>query len=423
MADSGERFPGTSCGHRGSQSESSPVAEENARETGDPARRSPPFEFSLSLQTALAIGAGALGVAAYVYVLGGIVMWLRLTAARLPSDSVTAGFQDRQLLAIGLKALIFEALLLALVTGIVLLAWRAARSLQNHLAGRKREQEAIEEEEVDQVREAEEEHPGATLESAVFSIVLRSLSLALGLVSAAADSANASASVQVAGFVVIAAGAFGVGVTLIFRSAPDWVDRLKGNRWVRRLLIAIRVVVTVAIFAVAVFVMAAPLGLTLIVLLVLVQFSEKVVRLGRVVDKRELVAPVLILAAALNVVILPYLATPPVTFDQAELILAEGPAHAGAYIGRSGDGIYLATCIAEKEGKPGTERIHVYPSDQVRQVILGGPRYSFDDGKRPTIWNLASYFVQRDEIEDTSKIELDLRSELPVCGQVSGSAS
>src|SRR5215218_7048701 len=48
------------------------------------------------VQTAATIGAGIVGLTAYVYILGGTVLWLRLTAARLPADDVMDAFQDRQ---------------------------------------------------------------------------------------------------------------------------------------------------------------------------------------------------------------------------------------------------------------------------------------------------------------------------------------
>jgi hypothetical protein len=47
--------------------------------------------------------AGLAGLGVYVYLLGGIVAWLRVVAARLPAGNVTAAFEDRALVTAGIK--------------------------------------------------------------------------------------------------------------------------------------------------------------------------------------------------------------------------------------------------------------------------------------------------------------------------------
>lgn len=370
-----------------------------------------PTEWSARVQALVAVAAGVVGLTAYVYVLGGVVLWLRMTAARLPTEQATNAFQDRQLLATGLKALGFELILLLVLTLVVWGAWRLARSIGRRVEASRQERATAD----DRPRQAERESSDEELEEDVVSTVLRALAGAVisTSISAAFD---ASARVQWVAFLLIALAGFLLGVLLIFRVSPEWLRQMKEKAWVPTILQVLRWGVTLGVLLFAVYFMAAPLGLTVIVFLVLVQFSERLVQLTTVERMRDLVIPVLILAAALNLVIVPYLATPPVTFDRAAVALAEKKTLEGALIGRADDRLFLATCEAAAKTESKAARVRVIPADQVRQVVLGGTRYSFDDGERPSLWNMMVYLVEQDSIGATSRLELDLRDGRPVCG-------
>ena len=55
------------------------------------------------------------GLAGYVYLIGGVITWVRLVAARLPADPLAAIVDPRVLFAVGLKAIVFVAVVLAVL--------------------------------------------------------------------------------------------------------------------------------------------------------------------------------------------------------------------------------------------------------------------------------------------------------------------
>ncbi len=68
-----------------------------------------------NLKTALDVATTVLGLTGYVYALGGIVVWVRLTAAHLPADLTTTLLDPRLLLAVGVRTLVFAVFTLAIV--------------------------------------------------------------------------------------------------------------------------------------------------------------------------------------------------------------------------------------------------------------------------------------------------------------------
>ena len=90
------------------------------------------------LNKLLAVATGIAGMVVYVYVLGGLVVWARLTAARLSTDGAVNALGNKSLLATGLKVVAFEFAVLALLSG---LAWSPLATFQ-------RQSEIIEREEI-----------------------------------------------------------------------------------------------------------------------------------------------------------------------------------------------------------------------------------------------------------------------------------
>src|SRR5690242_6352638 len=64
------------------------------------------------LQALVAIAGGLVGATAYLYMLGGLVVWLKLKAAQLPTDDAIRALDRNRLLAVGIKAFVFEAALI-----------------------------------------------------------------------------------------------------------------------------------------------------------------------------------------------------------------------------------------------------------------------------------------------------------------------
>lgn len=379
-----------------------------AREKERPGRDGPGTpSLTTYVQTAATIGAGIVGLTAYVYILGGTVMWLRLTAARLPADDAMDAFQDRQLLSAGMKALFFELLLLGAVALLVWGAWRAACWLEQR---RHRRTSGA---------------PGrdrAPLDEYVLMVLLRSLVGAITLMALVATVFEISSETSAAIWAIaVVVGGLLIGAADVADRRPKGPQRLTSlpqRRPVQKGLRVLRVCVSLGVVYIAVRYMAAPLGLTVLVLVVLLQFSNRVVDLTRVPTMRGLIVPVVILAAALNVIIVSYLSTPPVTFERATVWIKDSkdPITA-AYVGRTESSLYLATCEPVTETTSTKARMHVVPNGEVEQIQLGGFRYSFDFGKRPSLLGLLNYYTQAESIKsEDDGFQLDLRQERDVCG-------
>src|SRR3954454_3103687 len=68
-----------------------------------------------TLRSAIDVATTVLGLAVYAYALGGIVVWVRLTAAHLPADLTTTLLDPRLLLAVGLRTLVFAVVVLGAI--------------------------------------------------------------------------------------------------------------------------------------------------------------------------------------------------------------------------------------------------------------------------------------------------------------------
>jgi hypothetical protein len=352
-------------------------------------------------QTGATLAAGVVGLTAYVYLLGGTIFWLRIYAARLPADNAAVAFQDRALLAVGIKALLFELLLLGLASGVVWGIWKGARHLDH-----------------------QEERDQRELVSSVILVLLRSLLAGLTLVSLLAPPCLDLYGGEGAGWVLLGFVVVGLAIGALDLSGrtPPRVETLAGrlmqNEWFQLL----RFLLALAVAVVAVVYMAVALGITVLVLLALLVLFHRYRGSPPPPGPRttrELLLPALILAMALNLVIVPYLATPPVTFDHASVTIREDEPMDGAYLGRTGEGVFLATC-SQRPGNPTRShegRIHVIPAADVEHVVIGDFKYSFDVGNRPSLYALAHHFATGENMDSSDNgFLLDVRSSPHVCG-------
>jgi hypothetical protein len=353
------------------------------------------------VQTGATLAAGVVGLTAYVYLLGGTIFWLRIYAARLPADNATVAFQDRALLAAGIKVLLFELLLLGLAGGVVWGIWKGARHLDH-----------------------QEERDQRELVSYVILVLLRSLIAGLTLVSLlAAPSVDLysgkGAGWVLLGFVLVALAIASVDLSGRMPPKVKWLgEAAMRSEWFQFL----RFLVALAVVFVAVVYMAVALGTTVLVLLGLLVLFHRYRRSPPAPgprSARELVLPALTLAMALNLVIVPYLATPPVTFDHAWVTTTEDGPIDGAYLGRTGEGVFLATC-KQRPNDPTRSyegRIEVIPVEDVEHVVVGGFKYSFDVGNRPSLFALAKHFAMGVDLHSPDDgFLLDVRSAPHVCG-------
>lgn len=353
------------------------------------------------VQAGATLAAGVVGLAAYVYLLGGTIFWLRIYAARLPADNATVAFQDRTLLAVGIKALLFELLLLGLSGGVVWGIWKGARHLDH-----------------------QEERDQRELVSYVILVLLRSLIAGLTLISLLAPPCLDRYSGEGAGWVLLGFVLVGLAIGAIDLSGrtPPKIEKLAAGWAKRDWFQFLRFLLALAVVVVAVAYMAIALGITVLVLLALLVLFHRYRRSPPPPgprSTRELLLPALILAMALNLVIVPYLATPPVTFDHAEVTTKKGGPIDGAYLGRTSEGVFLATC-SQRTNNPTRSyegRIQVIPIEEVEHVVIGDFKYSFDVGNRPSLLALAKHFAMGVDLHHSDDgFLLDVRSSPHVCG-------
>jgi hypothetical protein len=349
------------------------------------------------LQTGATIAAGLVGLTAYVYLLGGAVLWLRIYAARLPADNATVAFQDRVLLATGLKALFFELALLGAVGALVWVVWKAARRLDRN-----------------------EEREQRQLVSSVILLLLRSLIFGLAGIALAVrlfDDLYAGEDAALVLLAIVMAG-LALGAVSLAGKTPKPIGSL--DKGIRRSRPApyLEALLTLAVIFIAFTYMAVALGLTVLVLLALLLLGRRATLLPQIESPKDLVAPVLVIALALNVIIVPYLATPPVTFDHVWVTTRDDEELDGAFLGRTGEGVFLATCKQRSPTRSKEARIQVIPVADVKHVVVGGFKYSFDVGNRPSLYGLIRHFATGDNLSDFDNgLQLDTRKAPDVCGE------
>ncbi len=324
------------------------------------------------------VGAAAAGLVAYVYLLGGIVIWLRVTAAQLPGDEGVVAAGSKRLLSIGSRVAAFEALLLIAVGGIV-------AALVAFASGR---------------RDSAPIRQPASFRDV--DLAWRDRASLLGMVGPAsallllALGFGASGRPRAALISVGAVGGILVLRWMIFRQPNTALTQPHRASWVLRVA---AVLLLICNLGVAIGVLPLLEGTILLA-------GTAVIYAGRFVSwprspmfkhlGRELVKSggVWLAVAAATAVGLAWVATPPVGFSLVTVYRVDRPPLSNvAYIDRNGSGLYLGYCIEGSPGAPGEEpdsarKIRFVPNDEIRELVLDDDQYRFDPGNRPSIGQL-----------------------------------
>jgi hypothetical protein len=372
-------------------------------------------------QAAIAALGAIAGLSVYIYVLGGTVAWLRAVAARLPADNVTPAFESHHLVALGFKVVALELLLLLVVAGAILAVFgivkeaeRMERLRRGPGGSRRRFNRPA-----DRVAKKDDDGPGDL--GFTLTIVFRSLLIGL-LVAALGSTTGALTQGKWLGLaLVIAALLAAIELALRWRTdllAPIATRPPSTHRFVAECLSRLA---TWTLIAEAVYLgawkLAAPLGITVLVLLGLLVLTHYAQALKLPTD-RPTAFQVVVVMVALNLIIVPYLAEPPVAYERATVTTTDGNTHQGAYLGRTADGIYLGTCQPFAPGSDGSElaRVQVIDAEEVQELTLGGPRYVFDVARRPTLLALIGHFITGDDLKAADDgVLLDLRHRRETC--------
>ncbi len=313
------------------------------------------------LNRLLAIATGVAGMVVYVYVLGGLVVWARLTASRLYTDSAVDALGSKSLLATGFEVVAFEICVLALLSGLAWFLWRRFSVDRKSSSERKKGPLRV----------------GWLLVQGLLVAFVAACLLAI---------------LSLPPILALAPAAVWVGAGLTFEGSD--LFQIAGNRWLSWGL-GLAVLVCAVLFS------AAAPGISALILFALVRnhiWFDNCLEQGGT----HLIAPVLTLLTAFSVIVLAFLTTPPVTFDRVMVVEKDGSTVEGGYVARSGGGIFVATCKQfpgdpHRSKKP---RLQVVPNDSVKRLTFGGDRYAIDNGKRSSLLDLGLRLFSQDPIEE-----------------------
>ena len=371
-------------------------------------------------QAVVAALAAIAGLGVYVYLLGGIVAWLRTVAARLPADNVTPAFENHALVAIGIKVLLFELVLLLTVAATIVIVREVIRKTERSARRHARSS-----------RHRFNRPAADDDEDLLFALTIVFRALLVGLMLAALGSTTGALTEAAwLGLGLVIAVAFGaLELALRFRTAlfvPFAMRSPSLGRYVAECATQLMVWAFIAeVVVIGAWKLAAPLGATVLVLLALLVLTHYARSLRVWTGRSSLfhIGVVVVVMIALNLIIVPYLATPPVAYERATVTTPTGSLVQGAYLGRTADGIYLATCEGTWQGSPVSKlaRVEVIADEEVKELTLGGPRYTFDVGHRPTLFALAQHFLTGDDLHVADDgISLDLRHRRETCFRYPG---
>jgi hypothetical protein len=385
----------------------------------------------------LQVAAFVLALAAYLYVIGWITNWARLSAARLPIDAV-ATIPAGRILGDGLRSTALTGAAFAVVSVVAYLTsarrwevngqdWhdivqrhgvRAAREDSASQSVRRRREKAAERR-LELRRQVALRRLGRTVSlgrrgavagtagqpvghaparapartpaprrptttAQIGETAVRILAgfniLTLSSILAAAASVGVDEFVTHAWWATIGCGAvvFLVAYWALTRWGPlRWGPYLQGGVWI--------VVATVALFA------SAPLAVVVLVSVAISTFGRAIARLNRPSSPAAWARSALpwVLLTIVALVGLAYQATPPITFPGAVITATTGAEQSGGYLAHSDGGVYLATCTQRSDATSTDERVAFMPSRDIKSVVLGGRAQIFDSGQRPSLATLA----------------------------------
>jgi F0F1-type ATP synthase assembly protein I len=426
--------------------------------TGTSGEGKPRGEPAGGVQAAIGVAGSLVALGAYLYLLGGFVLWLKFTAARLPADDAVGSLDSNRLLAVGMKAFIFELVVAAALYGVAVLTlkWVVGKAKQGEPArdeakeaeetAREAETAAAEAENAEvrkeksaQAATAEAEAKAANdrLKILAWKLALHGLTVWIlvgALISRALDP-SPWISVPV-GFVA------GCGWVFAILKILNWLDRRRTNRrkeaatpgvteeHAKELKAAqakedrrrrwVKTGMTVLAVGLALLVLAAPAGVGVLVLLLFLHLSHMLKKLPNVRDPAKLIPAVLVITGGLSLVVACYLATTPVALDRVLLVMDGEKRLEGGYVGQSSEGVYVAACQPKPENPTESRsqtHVRIVPPDRIRRTVIGGKPYILDYETHPSVVDLALHLLSQDPLDElTSTVSVDVREDKPVCG-------
>jgi hypothetical protein len=411
---------------------------------------------------ALEVGAFVLGLAGYVYLVGWIIDWVRLSAARLPIDVVAAAFGGTRILSDGLRSTVLTATVFALLCVVAYFTsarrWEVNGQEWHDIVSKKGIGAALKDPDAQSKRELRRQAASSRIEAsharlrqrfkrngrskrpngadaqartahqdlaalpqpvqerakptslapigetgmrivAGFNILM----LAAVLASGAAVFVNEFLPPAWWVVVVVWIAVFLALQEVLTRFSPlELGPRLNAGAWF--------VVAAVALFA------SAPLGALVLIGVAISTVGRALGRVDRPRSIRSSVRSPLpwILLTVVALIGLAYQAMPPVSYSRAVIVTGAGTERTGGYLARTAAGVYLATCTQRVDATSTNERVELVASNDVKTIALGGPTENFDSGARPSLATLALHALGIDESAPTL-VSADLRPRRGTC--------
>ncbi len=326
-------------------------------------------------------------LAGYVYAIGWLVTWARLSAARLSVDSSLPMVDEKVILATGARVVIVMAIVFGAMCAVAYAvhwgrwdkhadAWRdivehdRASAHERFVRREPRSQTHV------PTRSTSEE--GLVRVIAGFNVGV--LSVTFGLVGGRLAKTLIDQWHPGAWWSLLAPWAL---FSLVAALVLGRVNPLRGGRVIHAFL-------WVAAGAVAMF-SAAPIGLLVLTWMGIGSF-------GRWYGKKELPKssfeflrsplPWLLLTIYALVAVAFY-TTPPVSFSSAIVETKTAGQRAGGYLGHTGSGAFLVTCTPLADATSIDNRVEFVPAEDIRSITTTAKQFTLDSGYRPSLPTLA----------------------------------
>ena len=360
-----------------------------------------------------------LAAAAYIFVIGWVITWVRLAAARVPVDAALPVIDHNVVFLAGLRLVVVMAIVFAAMclVAYAVHAWTwQQRAPEWHSIMRHGRVEAA------------RRHPRALFrrraarerQTQTASVPTR-VAQALTPDSGPPDNLNEAPVGDrfvriIAGFNVgVLAATFGLAAARVLKTPIDqawppgpwwdllapwvvisgilalllaWIGPLWGNRFVHGLL-------WVAVVVVA-FVSSAPIGVLLLTWAAIATFGRAYGRVrasrgqGALADGHPrhlqfVLSPLPWLLLTVYALIgIAYYGLPPVSFSQTVVTTPFG-VRAGGYLARTGTGVYLVGCTPLADATSTNERVSVIPTADIKAMATSATPFVVDSGLRPSL--------------------------------------
>jgi hypothetical protein len=428
------------------------------------------------LRSALELAAAVLGLIAGLYVLGLIVTWVRLGAARLPTGLATTALTNLQLFGTGLQSTALTLTAFALLCGLayVTSAFRWEINGQDwHDIVRKRGVGRAKADSTAPERHARREDAAAlrksqmrlTRSTKVAAVAhlrgdswlenvanrrvathLSRLDALPGGLDPAAPAAQAPGSAAlgdgavriIAGFnLMMIAGLTSLIPARLFQAAipPAWLAAVGSGAfigaWVVSFLALHQLLTRInplrfgprvhglpwVVIGIAALLASAPIGVLVLTGVAISTFGRVIARaVPRPRSLIQLIRSPLpwILVGIVAILSLAYNAMPPVTFPSA-VITTPGGRLAGGYLNRTAQGVYLVTCTPLADATSTSEQVRFVRTADAGAVAVNGIAFSLDSGERASLITLALHAVSVNGVLHPL-FHPDLRPQRLTCG-------